>query len=111
MKLELLTYFLLACLLKRTLCEGILWEPPSRMSAWRINSTAFPIFYSDKVISCIELTCSICGGEKKLFEKGSEYYRGYIVKSYTASIIHVDIQVFVWKKIIFIVSNHKINNS
>ena len=42
--------------------------------------------------------CSICGEDfslkKKLFEKGGDFYRGYIVRTYDAgSTINVDIQV------------------
>ena len=47
-----LIFLLLLNLANKIETEGILWDPPSRMSAWRVNSSSFPIYYSDKVICC-----------------------------------------------------------
>ena len=109
---QILKLIFLVFNLSKIRTEGILWEPISRMSAWRVNSTQFPTYYSDKVICCGGLTvqwnqndgkCGICGEDyslkNKLFEKGGEYYRGFIVKTYEEdeTKIIVDIQVFTIK--------------
>jgi len=68
--------FILLNLLFKIKTEGILWEPVSRMSAWRVNSTQFPTYYSDKVICCGGLTVQWNQNGKR-FKKTNQSNQSY----------------------------------
>lgn len=74
--------------------HGRLLEPIARTSAWRIDKR-FEKNFNDAGMFCggayihheeNEGKCGICGEdykEKKKYEKGGRYYKGYIMKTYT----------------------------
>lgn len=77
--------------------HGLLLIPPARSSAWREDPARFPSYYGDNQMFCGGVNtqysqnngkCGICGEDyaaPKKFEKGGEYYRGYIVRTYSAN--------------------------
>ncbi|CAF0817909.1 unnamed protein product [Brachionus calyciflorus] len=91
--------------------HGRLLDPPARSSAWREDSSKFPIYFFDNQMFCGGFNsyailnkgrCGICGedynGEKQ-FEKGGKYYRGLAVRTYSqGQVIDVTVQI---------TSNHK----